>query len=47
MRKTFSFFFSGVLLWEGYGGLYKAPTLEERRKRAAKRREKSNQVNSS
>ena len=28
----------------GHGGLYKAPTKEERRKRKAKRRGKSDQV---
>ena len=27
-----------------YSGLYKAPTMEERRKREAKRRERSDQV---
>ena len=29
---------------EGHGGLYKAPTKEERRMRKAKRRERSDQV---
>ena len=29
---------------EGYGGLYKAPTKEERRKQTAKSRERSDQV---
>ena len=29
---------------EGYGGLYNAPTKEERRKQKAKRRERSDQV---
>ena len=29
---------------EGHGGLYKAPIMEERRKRKAKRGERSDQV---
>ena len=28
------------MLWKGHGGLYKAPTKEERRKRTAKKRER-------
>ena len=32
------------MLRKGYGGLYKAPTKEERRKRTAERRERSDQV---
>ena len=34
------FFLKWVMLRKGYGGLYKAPTKEERRKRAAKRIER-------
>ena len=37
---TFSVNYAG----EGRGGLYKAPTMEERRNRKAKRRERSDQV---
>ena len=34
------FFFVWVMLRKGHGGLYKAPTKEERRKQAAKRIER-------
>ena len=33
------------MLGKGHGGIYKAPTKEERRKQKAKRRERSDQVN--
>ena len=36
--------FQYVMLRKDHGGLYKAPTKEERRKRKAKRREGSDQV---
>ena len=36
----FFFFFYWVMLKKGHGDLYKAPTKEERRKRAAKRIER-------
>ena len=39
-----NFIVEWVMLRKSYGGLYKAPTKEERRKRTAKRREKSDQV---
>ena len=39
-KPTRTFFFQWVMLRKGYGGLYKAPTQEERRKRAAKRIER-------
>ena len=32
------------MLGKGHGGVYKAPTMEERRMRKAKRREGSDQV---
>ena len=32
------------MLWKGHGGVYKAPTKEDRRKRKAKRRERSDQL---
>ena len=36
--------FSKLCWGKSHGGLYKAPTKEERRKQKAKRRERSNQV---
>ena len=40
----FFIFFLVSYVGKGHGGLYKASTIEERKKRTAKRRERSDQV---
>ena len=37
--RSSGFFLYHKFCWEGHGGLYEAPTMEERRKRKVKRRE--------
>ena len=44
MRKRRRNIFLVDLLRKGYGGLYKATTKEERKKRKIKRRERSDQI---